>query len=186
MYAYLDKLAFVAHPRMASRSISDALMKCGADKIGEHHGLDFSRINLIEENHGVVFCVKRNMFDVLVSWYYRSRTETFVDDYKETQAPTEDFSRWLRTILDGGHQYLDEPLYHYGIDLCNLVLSFENDLERNVQTTLIMSEVGYQDLDHRGKSHRLPYLDYYTPETRKLVEKRWAEDLELTNYKFGD
>ena len=186
MYAYLDKLAFVAHPRMASRSISDALMRSGADKVGEHHDVDFDRIELIERNHGTVFCVKRNMFDVLVSWYYRSKPSTFADDYVETQVPLEDFTEWLGVILAGGHQYLDVPLYHYGLDICNRVLRFEGDLQFRVFMEMVHGDIHPQDIEHRGKSHRLGYMDYYTPKTRKLVESRWAEDLELTDYKFGD
>lgn len=186
MYVFENRLAFIAHPRTASRSVSDALIEGGAIRWQDmHHQVDMDKLIDIRHAGGVVACVKRNMFDVLVSWFYRSRVETYSVGYMEKSAPTLQFEIWLKTILKGGHEYLDRRPYHHGIIDSSIVIDFV-DLNYGIHGLMIRCGMPPVSLGHRGKSNRLNYTEYYTTEARQLVEQRWSKDLALTGYKFGD
>jgi hypothetical protein len=72
---YLHKatgLLFLGHPRTASRAVRDALYSIDFEDLGSHHdgpeqGYDLSPYT--------TFCVVRNHWDAMVSWWYNARME---------------------------------------------------------------------------------------------------------------
>ena len=137
----------------------------------------------------MVSCVKRNMFDVLVSWYARAMPSAYnseAEGLTETAVSQKDFGRWLNKIMCRGHQYLDPELYHFGVPYSNYTIPFE---VIGSVIPILQDELGMEvtELEHVGKSNRSQdYREYYSPGNQKLVEDRWGKDLELTGYQFED
>jgi hypothetical protein len=122
------------------------------------------------------------MFEVLVSWFYRACRHSFTND---ASIPII-FEKWFKTIMKGGHEYLDVPVYHFGLKNANYVIPMEN-IHNHLVMLKGLLEMRDAPFGHRGDSGlRGPYVDLFSPENRKIVESRWAEDLELTGYRFGD
>lgn len=169
MYVISNKLAFIAHPRTASRTIRGAIVARGGHQVGRRHEIDHELVGKMWLNRNIVACVQRNIFDVLVSWYH---------NYPGIR--TKDFSEWLLTT---DNEYLECAPYHYGLDLADFVIRFEHlqeDFDLLMDTIneprMVLPMIG-----HTG--HRC-YRDYYTPDLRKYVEERWARDLEMTGYEY--
>lgn len=181
MYNWGNKFIFVAHPRTASRSISEVLKKGGCTMQGNHHYMDEALCEDVRDANGIVACVKRNMFDVLVSWFHRSISHTPTPP----TAPVTDFTKWLEIVMKGGHMYLDVPVYHYGMKYANWVMRYER-IESELTALLFRAELPRLKMEHEGKSDRFHYQNYYTPVTVRRVEDRWGEDLNITNYKFEE
>jgi len=180
---------FLAHPRTASRAVSQALHKGGTLMLGGHHDMDVEVCEMFLEYGGMVSCVKRNMFDVLVSWYARAMPSAYnseAEGLTETAVSQKDFGRWLNKIMCRGHQYLDPELYHFGVPYSNYTIPFE---VIGSVIPILQDELGMEvtELEHVGKSNRSQdYREYYSPGNQKLVEDRWGKDLELTGYQFED
>ena len=180
MYVYENKLAFIAHPRTASRSTTDTLKGAGAELWDSHHEVDEDKVAMVHDAGGLVACTYRNMFDVLVSWFHRANRSSLQPDFD----PEKEFTPWLETILKGGHQFLDREPYHFGFDRCNYHIRYEY-LARTLETLLYLCDMPWQPLGSRGVSHRhMDYRLYYSDQTRRQVEDRWALDLEMTRYQF--
>lgn len=182
MYVYGDQLVFIAHPRTASRSTTEALMRAGATMWDSHHGLDRAKTCKTYRREGIVASVHRNMFDVLVSWFHRANRSRLGTDYY----PEREFTPWLETVLKGGHQYLDSQPYHFGYEMCNFRLPYDT-LEETFVGLLSVCGMEPQPLGHTGISQRhRDYKVYYNEQTRRIVEDRWGLDLEMTGCEFED
>jgi hypothetical protein len=170
----LDDLTFIAHPRTASRAVSKALLLAGAEQVAGHHRIDVSRMT------GSVVCVKRNMFDVLVSWWHNQNHQPGTNKrLKDRIQPFESYVH--EKAYDTNHRWFTGPVYHYGLAYANIVIAYES-LQWELHN--IFWAMGLPDLERIGVSKRTDYHDYYSPELRAVVEDRWAEDLKLTGYSY--
>lgn len=179
MYYIPKKLAFIPHPRNASRTVWRVVQKAGAIRSPSRHKMDMKQILEVQNAGGVIACVKRNMFDILVSHFHMMMATPRLFNRDE-------FTEWLIHEIEFGTRYTnrnDAPLYHYGLPHCNFVIDFEN-LGRGLHKLMFMIRKYPTKIEHVGKSDRLPYQECYTPETRALVEERWAVDLTITGYSF--
>jgi len=111
------------------------------------------------------------MFDLLVSWYHNLGREIDFKDFVRECAYAPKL-RWFMT-----------PLYHYGLAYCNRLIAYER-LESEFNSTLI--EAGHTPaiMPWKGKSIRRPFREYYDLQTVRIVEARWALDLQLTGYSW--
>ena len=64
-------------------------------------------------------------------------------------------------------------------------IRYEN-LQEDFNTFCDKAYLPRQILPHKNKSDRKHYTDYYDTESRELVERLFARDLEYFGYKFGD
>jgi len=78
--------------------------------------------------------------------------------------------------------------------LCNrkgrLLMDFVGKLENlqsDWQTVCERIGIPYQALPHKNVTkHKRPFQDYYDHESRQLVERHWAREIELFEYSFDD
>ena len=70
----------------------------------------------------------------------------------------------------------------------NLLMDFVGKLETLDQDwKTICGRIGipHTELPRKNVSVKRPYTDYYTSQTRDLVAKHWAREIELFGYEFG-
>jgi hypothetical protein len=67
---------------------------------------------------------------------------------------------------------------------CDYVGRFES-LQKDFDTVCEMVGITKQKLPHRNKSKCKNYIDYYDDESKEMVAKKYAKDIEYFGYKFG-
>lgn len=168
----VDKLGFIPHPGTGSRSVKGALYRIGGRCAGPgYHQMDEKIISRCD----FVFCTLRNPFDWWASWYYR------VGAAKQEK----DFDDWLSFTTSSRALIGPGDFLYYGYPHSNLVMKFENmqgDFDR------IMEAAGYEPikLGHVGETKdRVPgYRHLYSNVSRRLIEEKYAEQLEWGEYEF--
>lgn len=115
MYIIDNRLGYIAHPNTGSRSMRIGLeAKTNVEKIGHHHGFNPDIIANLEG----CYCVVRNPYEMMVSWWCRGGTLL-------------PFNEWLPEILKRhrhfeGTNHSEGGGLFYGIKYCTDVLKFEN------------------------------------------------------------
>jgi len=169
----IEGLGFIAHPNCASRSIRKALEKRGAIKYGHHHRFDLEVIERCEH----VFCVLRNPFDIILSWYHRTQAGPGCMTFED----------WVPYVLHGGEpRHFEGPgKLFYGFEHCDWWCKFEN-LQRDFDTVMRSAGLKTVGLNHIGKTKNKPkdYRPSYNQRTRTLIEHEYAEQLEMGCYVF--
>ena len=120
----------------------------------------------------VVGCTIRNPFDVLVSWFYNKPRE-------------ESFDLWLPRFLSECH-YFDNHLMFYGQPYATHVLKFEN-LQNGFNSFCDGADLPRMIIPHRNVSEKPDhrhYVEYYSLDGIKLVQKRFHDDFVNGNYRL--
>ena len=139
------------------------------------------------------FAFVRNPWERLVSFYTMER-KTFINkhgkvcDRKPLCAKT--FDAFIERINNDSidlntcnrHFRLQTTLYPINdIDFLGRFENFKNDFNFVCTKLRITTDWGHRK---RGKRDK-PYTEYYNSRTKKIVERRYAQDIELLKYKFG-
>lgn len=179
MYVFGSKIGFVAHARTASRATGRLLESAGFDTSDGHHTLRHDKCKKIIESGGIIACTVRNPFDLFVSWYFNWH---FRSDGTRKTAGT--FEEWIASGFKCGYVLEYDP-YFYGLEYANRVLRFET-LKEDLYNLMDECWLEHDELEPIGvtPNRRSDYRIYYTEETRDIVQKRFAKDLELTGYEF--
>ena len=155
---------FLEHPRTGSTALREALKKIG----GQPH----SRHSFVKarQNEKTIVTV-RNPYDVLVSWWLiigeREGYKTFAD--------------FLTRCNDRELMTKDGRLFYYDGDY---TLHYEQ-LDRDVGMVLRTLGLKQVTLKRRNPTpNKMPYQNYYTPETKAIVERVYGEELARYGYGF--
>jgi hypothetical protein len=159
-----NKLVFLEHPRTASTSIREALRKIGGQPVKRH---SFIKARSDEKTMVVV----RNPYDILVSWWL-------------IVGEREGYRSFRHFLLESRHRELmtkNGELFYYS-DHADFVLHYET-LARDFLMVLNTLGLPKVDLVRRNKTaKKMPYHHYYTPETVKIVQDIYGEELERYCY----
>ncbi len=175
MYVIDDKLAFICHPKTGSQSIREALR--GAKVVEGMHGVDPSVCEQLRKK-GIVACVVRNPWDLMISWYFYSH----VNPYNIRDERPHDFEDWLPWFIEND-KWIKKGLF-YGAKHCNQFIRFEGSLERQINYLLEVSKMPPIKLPHNGKTNHRDYSHYYNPTTKKLVADRFCGEIERFGYLY--
>lgn len=145
------------------------------------------------------FAFVRNPWDRLVSWY-----EMIVQNSQPPATPLnklwsyvmssattfEEFVlRCTDTIedIDGRKSFLYNQLDYITDRSGNLIVDFVGRFERlaaDAETVFTQLGIAEEAMPHTNRSEHVHYSRYYTDETREIVARRFARDIEFFGYRF--
>lgn len=146
-----------------------------------------------------IFTFVRNPWDRVVSlFHYRKWMVT--DGYHPAHWPpaeeilNDNFKTFIhKDSLNTNESihYLEEPCFHHTwlandiISKFNYIGKVETAQEdfKNICNDLKIND---HDLPHVNKSNHKRYIEYYDEETKQIVAEKYAKDIELFGYKFGE
>ncbi len=181
------RLAFIAHPRAASHSIARALQEqAGFVAEGTHH----DRRAVVEaawpeSKDWTFFCVVRNPYDALVSWWW-----------KRGKRDGHEFGpRWIEHLeLQMGKQrppgspvfMAAGQLWVYA-DECDAIIRYER-LDADVNELLEAHGLNPVQLpwDVRSARQGKPYWEHYDEATREWVAEHYALELRTWGYRWQE
>jgi len=205
---------FIWIPRTAGTSIFNALSRHGMvqikwpETLGAFTGrgmvtfthmsvMALLELGFIEEEffrRAFKFCFVRNPWDRLVSLFFKIKEDDGIQGGLDRYSSFEQFCKDLPNL------HIDPPgFYHYrgysffsnqvdwitdgsGRIFVDFVGRFENlreDFEK------VCSIIGVEaELPHDNRSSHRPYWEYYTEETRRIVEAVYRRDIETFGYSF--
>jgi len=179
MWIVSRKLVFIAHPKMASRSISKAIVALGGRQYGSHHEIVHDLLEDERRRGASVGCVIRNPYDVIVSWFFHSE----VRNNKNVRP----FSKWARETIVNGNGHLEYGMYK-GLHLCDTVMRFEN-LEVDWKAWTEKCGLKPVPLKYVGVSLDRSYAHYsrfYDDKSREFVGEHFAKEIKLGGYTFEE
>ena len=154
-------------------------------------GLDIGEIN----DYFIAGAI-RNPFDRLVSWW--GKEGSLLEFIKNMPTVTDNQSQlslwpWFGVFVDEDFnsaglttaELRSETPQLVELHLDMFCIRFEN-LQEGFDTFCDKVNIPRQVLPHKNKSDHKHYTEYYDTESRELVEKMYAKDLEYFGYKFGD
>ena len=133
------------------------------------------------------FAVVRNPFDLLVSRYHWSRDVQCLSSFNEKKT----FRQFIIAIDRGGFKpkwaVPKSQLSFLSVNKemkMDFIVRFENLQE---DFNIVCDKIGIprKELPHINKSNHKHYTEYYDDETREIVAKRYAKDIEYFGYEFG-
>lgn len=187
MYLNHDKrLAFLAHPRTASRAMRNALQQRGFVQVGGHH--DGPENGYPIPDGYLPFCVIRNHWDACVSWWFNARMDKN-ERYPSLYWLASHFSKnryyfragdmWWFTRIPGVRILKYE---HLQVQLDTLLQEFyipEVDL---VSTGPSWSRMHYEGEDQVRRHYSL----YFDSHTRHFVEWCFLKEINHFHYAFEE
>ena len=171
------------------------IIKCGGTSVKRffrseamHRRASFYNVNKF--NNYFKFAFVRNPWDKMVSQYfyikskgrYSKTFEEFIDEWKA--CPID------RNILGKGAPIYYQPVQSPWltnksgdviVDYVGRFESFQEDFN------MVLEKIDYKGnrkLPHVNKTKHLHYSTYYNEETRRIVEEKFSQDIELFGYKF--
>lgn len=127
------------------------------------------------------FSFVRNPWDRVISWIkYRDKRYGIYNNETDNSIIKRDLTRYY----DPSNSYfellaLDVP------NTVDFIGRFEN-LQRDFNIICDKIGIPHQKLPHHNKTNHKHYTEYYDDETRELVAKKYAKDIEYFGYKFGE
>ena len=134
------------------------------------------------------FAFVRNPWDRLVSWYHmciQRASENNFSRYIKEHAPT--FDDFVTKTTTGvaektTHNQLDYVTDENGEMMLDFIGRYESLQE---DFAVVKGKLNLaSELPHVNKSSHRDYRDYYTDETRGIVARRFARDIEYLGYHF--
>ena len=199
MINHKHKFIFIHIPKTAGHSIERAFGAwTGKDKINYGIGMDsirrrpiqhynlaqLERYNFIsptENSTYFKFCFVRNPYSRIVSaWKYLK-----VQKWSKVSEDTS-FKKFVKKYKKNLHAKTHCHWTHTnGVKNIDFIGRFENLQE---DFNVICNKIGIptKKLPHINKTNHKHYTEYYDDETREIVAKKYAKDIEYFGYKFGE
>lgn len=181
MISHKHKFIFARVAKTGSTSVTGCLHKNISDisKIegwteNKHHIPLWhyrKNISLKEFKSYYKFTFVRNSWDRIISAY----------NYSKKFGNTKNLKAWIIDI-DPNHKY---GLQYDFVNGCDFIGKFEN-LQEDYNTVCDKIAIPRQQLPHKNKGEHKHYTKCYDDETREIVAKRYAKDIEHFGYKFGE
>lgn len=130
------------------------------------------------------FAFVRNPWDLRVSYYFYNKTQ---GTFRGKHARNKSFSEYIKFYSKKQKSLIAKSqMYFLGGNINNVdfIGKFEN-LKNDFD--IVCDKIGmHQELPHINKTNHKPYWEYYDEETKELVGKFYAKDIDTFGYKFGE
>jgi chondroitin 4-sulfotransferase 11 len=193
------KYIFIHIPKTGGTSIESAL-----NIKQEHKSHEYYKKELKQYTDFFVFTIVRNPFDRSVSDYKWTTNTKYPYPAKELKEMfmNKSFKYFLKTYYNLQYKdvksfrdfnwFKDHHLTHCRgqLDLLNpvseidYIIRFEN-LQEDFDIVCDKIGIPHQQLPHLNESNHKHYTEYYDEETKQIVAKKYAKDIEYFGYEFG-
>ena len=134
-----------------------------------------------------VFSFTRNPYDRLLSAHkYLTKGLGNSSDVKFGKTLSSDFKHFVKNQLNDNINWLHfKPMVYWlndDIDFIGTMENYKNDFKIVCDKTGIPQ----QEPPHTNKSEHKHYTKYYDDETREIVAKKYARDIEYFGYEFRE
>lgn len=193
MISHKHKFIFIHQRKCGVSSIATALRKYTTDTPDFQDGVlspEFIRGDLSKYSDYLIFSISRNPWDRFVSgWKYLQKD---FPKYERTFIKGLSLKETLLNLPQTGHDYrhitrnqVDILIDKSGKSILNDLIRFEN-FQQDFNTVCDKIGIPQQQLPHTNKTNHKHYTEYYDEETREIVAKKYARDIEYFGYKFGE
>ena len=165
-------MGFWGYNKILKKNTSEKLYECISNFVGE---------KVYDESF--VFTTARNPYSRAVSmhkhwsWNSAKTFKDFCNSIKKEEYPTK-CARWHSStitehIIDNDHLKVD------------FVIKLEN-LQEDFNIVCDKIGIPQQKPPHKNKTKHKHYTEYYNDETREIVAEKYAKDIEVFGYGFGE
>ncbi len=198
MISHKHKAIFVHVPKTAGSSMRRCIEKRGFGAV-EYHAPDGSNDNVTGVYvNGTAWRIKRNLLSVWDDYFkfafVRNPWDRMVSCWANRGRRCGDFGTFLR-----GYPYPQNKhdlvwhtipqLTHMtdvgGNNMMDFIGRFEN-LQEDFNTICGKIGMSQKTLPHVNKSKHKHYTEYYDNETKQIVAEKYAKDIEVFGYEFGE
>ena len=199
MISQKHKFIFVHVPKCGGTSMERVFLDLDDSCVKTIH----SNVNWYKENYSsewanyFKFTFVRNPWYIVCSYYFFLRDKPNSHKPKVRKyARNLPFSDWVkrtvrrvrkqRIIPPSGHRLLTRQCdFANDTSEINFIGRFENIQE---DFNIVCGKIGipHQKLPHKNKSKHKHYTEYYDDETRQIVAEKYAKDIEMFGYEFGE
>ena len=187
MISHKDKFIFIHIPKCGGSSVE----KCLKWKGCKHHTMEFYKKENpnIDLNNYYKFTFVRNPWSRAVSWFFFHRRMKRLKLYQGLS-----FQNWCKNDLPTHWCYIQGTGWK-GKDPLNcqawiteqkqydFIGRFEN-LQEDFNTICDKIGIPQQVMPHENLTKHKHYTEYYDDETREIIAKKYAKDIEYFGYKF--
>ena len=181
MICHKHKCIFIHVPKTGGTSVELALQHKEENIHNKHKtSKEICEINSVVWGQYFKFTVIRNPWDWLVSWYYwrelvdRMSFKEFLQNYNLSKK----YDYLPKVINFTNYLTIDNKL------VMDHTCRFEN-LQHDFQVVCDKLNIN-ATLPHKNKTEHRHYTEYYDDSTRQIVAERYAKDIELFKYKYGE
>ena len=189
MISHKHKFIFVHIPKTGGGSIDDILSLDDAEYFTEMKRYHWTAKNWNcnfpnEWDFYFKFTFVRNPWDLRVSSYHYGLKQP---GRHGRNARNKTFEQYIRTYTPYHKAFRGKHQSHFlgNVSEFDFIGRFEN-LQDDFDIVCDKIEIPMRKLPHIHKTDHTPYWDYYTDETRELIAKLYAKDIETFGYKFGE
>jgi hypothetical protein len=189
LISHKHKFITIDIPKTGTTSINNTIARSGimekkhdftvemSQKAGLRHGAYDQCIKKFPTcKNYFVFSFVRNPWDRAVSfWFFRK--------YMCNMTISEDLA--LKDFLLKERMLSTQYSYVKGFTNNSFIGRFEN-LQEDFDTICDKIGIPQQQLPHVNETNHKHYTEYYDDETREIVAEKYAKDIEMFNYKFGE
>ena len=171
--------------------------KCGGTTIdelftgkfqGHKKAFEYKKSNPTDFNKYFKFTFVRNPWGRVVSFYhYQIKRGWDYYPFDETIPFKEFVKNWLKK-MPGQTKLNTHPCYDWISDenddlLIDYIGKIEN-MQQDFDTICEKIGIPHQKLPQKNKTNHKHYTEYYDDETREIVAKKYAKDIEYFGYEF--
>jgi chondroitin 4-sulfotransferase 11 len=182
MISHHQKFVFIHIPKCAGNSL-----KPGLGLKGNKHMMASSVGKKVRDEY-FTFCFTRNPWDRVVSaYFYLKKGGTTQLDSQDRNTYIKPYPSFESFIFNMDYAAQNQQHFKPQVYYADEELDFYGKVE-NLQEdfNIICNKIGIpqHQVPHRNKSEHKHYTEYYDDETRQIVAKKYAKDIEYFGYEF--